>query len=112
MLKNLSSLINLAQLCINNIVLAGNLATNYQTFLIGALSCLDLSPPDNGRISVTPGPNSLKHGLGSVATYSCDSGYVLAGHNNRTCEDTNGGIVTTGIWSGTSPYCQGINYMQ
>ena len=29
------------------------------------LTCKELSPPDNGEISVAPGPNSLSHGLGS-----------------------------------------------
>ena len=73
-----------------------------------ALSCENLSPPDNGEISVAPGPNPLSRGLGSVATYSCDPGYALVGQTTRTCEDTNGGTVTTGTWSGTSPYCQGV----
>ena len=72
-----------------------------------ALQCRELSPPDNGGISVAPGPNSLSQGLGSVATYSCDPGYALVGQTTRTCEDTNGGTVTTGTWSGTPPYCQG-----
>ena len=29
------------------------------------------------------------------------------GQTTRTCEDTNGGTVTTGTWSGTPSYCQG-----
>ena len=44
----------------------------------------------------------------SVATYSCDPGYALVGQTTRTCEDTNGGTVTTGTWSGNQPFCQGI----
>ena len=72
-----------------------------------AITCEELSAPDNGEISVAPGPNSLSQGLGSVATYSCDPGYTLVGQTTMTCEDTNGGTVTTGIWSGTPPYCQG-----
>ena len=72
-----------------------------------ALSCDELSPPEHGEISVAPGPNSLSHGLGSVATYSCDPGYALVGQTTRTCEDTNGGTVATGTWSNSPPSCQG-----
>ena len=79
---------------------------DYTTLHLDALICEELSPPDNGEISVAPGPNSLSRGLGSVATYSCDPGYGLVGQTTRTCEDTNGGTVITGIWSGTPPYCQ------
>ena len=71
------------------------------------VTCEVLSQPGNGMISFTPGPNSLSRGLGSVATYSCDPGYALVGQTTRTCEDTNGGTVTTGTWSGAQPYCQG-----
>ena len=72
-----------------------------------AILCENLSPPNNGEISVAFAPNSLSHGLGSVATYSCDSGYVLGGYAVRRCEDPNGGTVTMGVWSGTPPTCQG-----
>ena len=74
-----------------------------------ALTCEGLTaPPVHGQISVEHGPNSLSHGLGSVATYSCDPGYALVGQTTRTCEDTNGGTVTTGTWSNSPPSCQGI----
>ena len=72
-----------------------------------AITCEELSPPDNGEISVAPGPNSLSTGLRSVATYSCEPGYGPVGQSTRTCEDTNGGTVTTGTWSGTPPHCAG-----
>ena len=72
----------------------------------GTFTCEKLSPPDNGEISVSPGPNTLSRGLGSVATYSCDPGYALVGQTTRICEDTNG-TVATGAWNGTTPYCQG-----
>ncbi len=64
-------------------------------FFIGALSCEELSQP-NGGVNVQAGPNSLTNGLGSVATYSCDPGYALVGQRTRTCQDYNGGTVTTG----------------
>ena len=75
------------------------------------LTCEELPPPDNGEISVAPAPNSLimSHGLGSVATYSCDPGYALVGQTTRICVYTNVRTVTTGTsWSGTPPHCQGI----
>ena len=72
-----------------------------------ALICNTLPPLENGEISLALGPNSLSHGLGSVATYSCDPGYALVGQTARTCEDTNGGTVTTGTWSGISSSCRG-----
>ena len=76
-----------------------------------AITCEELSPPDNGEISVVPGPNSLSYGLRSVATYSCESGYWLVGQTTITCEDINGGTVTVGAWSGTPPHCQGITLL-
>ena len=71
------------------------------------MTCEELAAPYNGEFRVAPGLNSLSYGLGSVATYSCDPGYALVGQTTRTCEDTNGGTVTTGTWSGTPPYCRG-----
>ena len=67
--------------------------------------CESLAPLANGTVSITPGDNLLSHGLGSVATYSCDPGYALMGQTTRTCEDISGGTVTKGTWSGTEPSC-------
>ena len=74
----------------------------------GPLTCEVLSSPTNGGFSIEAGPNSLSGGLGSVATYTCDPGYALEGQGTRTCEDTNGGTVTMGTWSGAQPSCNGI----
>ena len=68
------------------------------------LTCEELSPLDNGEIGVAPGPSSPSHGLGSVATYSCDPGYSLVGQTTRTCEDANN--EATGTWSGVDPMCE------
>ena len=51
--------------------------------------------------TVTHGFTTLSRGteLGSVATYSCESQYVLAGSSTRECaEDSE--------WSGQSPVCK------
>ena len=79
----------------------------YTSALTGPMTCDELSQPSNGDIFVAPGPNSLSRGLGSIAIYFCDLDYALVGQGIRTCEDTNGGTVTTGTWSGTPAYCQG-----
>ena len=77
------------------------------TLRLDLITCKKLLSPNHGGISVTSGLNSLHYELGSVATYYCYLGYALMGQTTRTCEDTNGGTVTTGTWSGTPPYCQG-----
>ncbi|MBK7153831.1 MAG: hypothetical protein IPH72_18950 [Sandaracinaceae bacterium] len=42
---------------------------------------------------------------GSVATYTCGTGYTLQGTPTRTCVDDNSGV---GAWSGSEPTCQRI----
>ena len=60
---------------------------------------------------ISGGINLLPYSLGSVATYSCNTGSVLVGQTTRVCEDTNGGTVTTGTWSGSVPTCEDMtNY--
>ena len=57
-------------------------------------------------VAVDCGSLSINHGaivteatsLGSVAQYSCESGYALVGGDNRTCE-------ANGMWSGEEPLC-------
>ncbi|XP_066300403.1 CUB and sushi domain-containing protein 3-like [Branchiostoma lanceolatum] len=56
-----------------------------------AVQCPALTAPTNGAVG---GTNSY----GDVATFTCDTGYGLAGASTRTCQaDT--------TWSGTSPTC-------
>ncbi|HEY3449985.1 MAG TPA: hypothetical protein VGK67_26775 [Myxococcales bacterium] len=52
----------------------------------------DLTAPAHGQASATTGVT------GDVVTYSCDSGYSLAGNTTRLCQ-------TDGTWSGADPTC-------
>lgn len=61
----------------------------------------------NGTVVITPDSDSSHYDFGSVATYSCNMGFALIGVATRICEDTNGGTVTTGTWSGSEPTCEG-----
>ncbi len=54
--------------------------------------------------------SSQEMSVGTMTTYSCDPGYVLVGQATRTCEDARG--ETIGIWSGTTPICEGTNHKQ
>ena len=58
------------------------------------VDCGDLTDPENGAVSVSGTTYN------SVATYSCDTGYVLMGDDMTTCLDT-------GLWSGDQPTCTG-----
>ncbi len=62
-------------------------------------TCLDLTVQANGMISYNIGTASLKP-VGTVATYTCDTGYAvtLTGGTTRTC-------VKGGVWSGSVPTC-------
>ena len=57
------------------------------------IMCPALPDIDNGMVSWT--------GLspGDVATYTCDSGFILVGDPTRMCRDN-------GTWSGEEPTCE------
>ncbi len=69
------------------------------------LTCPSISPPTNGAITFTPGADNSNIGLGSVATYSCNLGYVLVGHTTRVCQTLYGGA--SAAWSVHPPICRG-----
>ena len=69
--------------------------------------CSESPAPQNGTMSIATASNENRYSLGSVARYSCNTGFALVGQTTRVCEDTNGGIVTTGTWSGSLPTCEG-----
>ena len=66
-------------------------------------ACDELEPIANGMI--TYNMNS-PYAVGTVATYSCNSGYELsiAGDEMRTCEEASDG--SGAIFGGTAPTCE------
>ncbi len=60
-----------------------------------AITCGRLESPTNGKVIVT-GTTP-----GSVATYSCNSGFELIGNERRrSCQNN-------GQWGGNAPVCRG-----
>ena len=55
--------------------------------------CLKLTGFGNGNIQLTD-----ENFYDSVATFSCNEGYLLNGANSRLCE--------AGGWSGATPFCE------
>ena len=55
--------------------------------------CLSLDPPTNGRVVQ---PDVIVEG--SMATYFCDTGYILIGDLARECQ--------SGVWSRSAPICE------
>lgn len=64
----------------------------YCLYIHTAVVCPALSNPANGVVSV------IDLTFNSVATYTCNSGYVISGVQQRTC-------LETGEWSGQEPTC-------
>ena len=63
----------------------------------------------NGFIRNAP-DNTPNYTLGTVATYSCDAGYVLdptVGSRTRTCTENDNVINAIGEFSGEAPTCIG-----
>ena len=63
-----------------------------KTFLVKGCGTLDI--PSHGSVSYSCGTIS-----GSIATFSCDTGYTLSGATTRTCQ-------TDRSWSNDSPTCE------
>ena len=62
--------------------------------LDGFTDCGGLRKPVHGLVNV-----SGETTLGNIATYYCEPGFDLIGHQNRACG-------TDGTWSGVPPICQ------
>jgi len=59
-------------------------------------TCGALPPPINGQVATPQGA-----AVGSVATYSCGTGFLRDGDAERTCQ-------ASGVWSGAPPACNDI----
>ena len=74
-----------------------------------AIECLPLPPIVNGAIAYAP-DNVANYELGTVATYSCNAGFILdlslGGTMTRTCVDDGDGDAE-GIFDGQAPICVG-----
>ena len=66
-----------------------------QSYYFLYAACSGLSNPSNGDVSFSSSTLSV----GTTATYSCDSRYLLTGSSFRTC-------LSSGEWSGYAPYCK------
>ncbi len=64
------------------------------------ITCSDLTVPANGVISYNLGIDSLRP-VGTVAIYTCNTGYTLNGNQTRRA------CVSGGIWNGSTPNCEG-----
>ena len=56
--------------------------------------CDSLTSPGNGTVTHPGQPIYM-----SIATYSCNTGYVVEGQATRTCQ-------ANGTWSGSAPTCR------
>ena len=64
--------------------------------------CSGLPALTNGDISysTTATGGSKPWPVGTVATHTCDLGFVLSGNGQRTCQNS-------GEWNGSPPTCDG-----
>jgi len=63
-------------------------------------SCEDLGNPENGNVAT-----SHEYLLGSTATYSCDTNYMITGATTRTCDTVDGNGLPQ--WAPEAPTCEG-----
>ena len=68
--------------------------------------CNDVTLPENGTVSYS---ENRDHGngtrrIGTIATYSCNTGYILIGGITRTCQSA---ANDSGAWSGQDLTCKG-----
>ncbi len=68
------------------------------------MTCLDLARPANSDLlSYNDGTSNLRP-PGTVATYTCVTGYRIVGTTSVTMATRN--CLTNGGWSGSNPTCQ------
>ncbi len=66
------------------------------------ITCSDLPTPTFGDIDYGGAGSTDNRPVGTVATYTCNTGYTLSGGITitRTCGSDDG------VWSGSDPVCQ------
>ncbi|XP_064387343.1 sushi, von Willebrand factor type A, EGF and pentraxin domain-containing protein 1-like [Halichondria panicea] len=64
--------------------------------------CLALESPNNGQLRKISGDNSVDLVVGSIAEFSCNSGYVVAGQERLVCKSFSSGVE----WNGKPPTCK------
>ncbi len=70
-----------------------------------AIVCNELSAIENGMISYSPDSEGPEYDLGTMATYSCNDGFVLVGPIEvRICEDVGTGAL--GEFNDEAPTCE------
>ncbi len=62
-------------------------------FLYTAVDCNGLPNPTNGAVDTSSGTTFMM-----TATYTCNTGYNIAGSDTRTCE-------ATALWTPEAPTC-------
>ncbi len=79
------------------------------SIVLTAIECLPLDSTTNGVITYAI-DNTPNYDLGTVATYDCDTGFVLdlslGGSEMRTCVDDNG-LDAIGEFNNQAPICIG-----
>ena len=68
-----------------------------------AVTCADLPAPTNGQVTYS---TTSPYGFGTLAIYSCDTGYGLVGVD-QTSMCNGDSSSTAGMWIGTPPTCEG-----
>ncbi len=72
-------------------------------FLTTAHMCDSPPPLENGRITYSLN-QTMPFSFGTLATYTCDNGYVLVGGESvRTCDGDDTSPI--GYWTGSDPVC-------
>ena len=78
-------------------------------FFLAAIECPPLLSIANGFITYAPN-DTRNYALGTVATYSCNTGFVLdlsVGSRTRTCTDNDNVMDAIGEFDGQTPTCIG-----
>ena len=71
---------------------------------VEVIECLGLTV-ENGTVTYAT-DTMANFEIGTVATHSCDVGFILLGSVTRTCMDDDG-IDNIGVWSDSTPICAG-----